>query len=293
MREFDNYSDFIDQAAKQGVSIGKLAIEYEAYQQGKSEEEVKNTMTARAKVMMAAVQDGLQGRKSLSGLVGGAGKQFVEYMADGKALCNDFYGKALAYSLAANEANACMGRIVASPTAGSCGIMPGIFLAAKECFALTDDQIVEGLFTAGAVGVIIGKKACFAGAEGGCQAECGSAAAMSAVALASMLGCNYQAASDAGAIVFKSLLGLVCDPVAGLVEVPCVKRNAASALMALMAVDMVRAGITSTIPLDETIDAMGAVGSTMPAELRETARGGLAVTPTGLAIAERVFGEKS
>ena len=293
MRDFDNYADFIDEAEKRNLTVGKLAIEYEAYQQDKTIEEVKNIMLARAKVMMAAVQDGLRGRKSLSGLVGGAGKQFVEYLADGKALCNDFYGKTLAYSLAANEANACMGRIVAAPTAGSCGIMPGIFLAAKECFELTEEQLVEGLFVAGAVGVIIGKKACFAGAEGGCQAECGSAAAMSAVALASMRGCSHKAASDAGAIVFKSMLGLVCDPVAGLVEVPCVKRNAASALLALMAVDMVRAGITSTIPLDETIDAMGAVGATMPAELRETARGGLAVTPTGLAIAERIFGKQN
>lgn len=291
MREFDNYADFISEAESRGVTVGALAVEYEAYMQDKTTDEVREMMLARAKVMIAAVRDGLQGRKSLSGLVGGAGKQFLEYYVDGKALCNEFYAKTLAYSLAANEANACMGRIVAAPTAGSCGIMPGIFLAAKECFNLSESQIVEGLFVAGAVGVIIGKKACFAGAEGGCQAECGSAAAMSAVALASMLGCGNQAASDAGAIVFKSLLGLVCDPVAGLVEVPCVKRNAASALMALMAVDMVRAGITSTIPLDETIDAMGAVGASMPSELRETARGGLAVTPTGLAIAEKVFGK--
>ena len=293
MREFDNFTDFIAEAESRNVPLAQIAVEYEAYQQDRSVESVRSDMLARAQVMFAAVKDGMQGRKSLSGLVGGAGKMFDEYFASGKAYCSDFYGKTIAYSLAANEANACMGRIVAAPTAGSCGIMPGMFLAAKECFKLGDEQIVDALFVAGAVGVIIGKKACFAGAEGGCQAECGSAAAMSAVALASIFGCSNQAASDAGAIVFKSLMGLVCDPVAGLVEVPCVKRNASCALMALMAVDMVRAGITSTIPLDETIVSMGEVGDLMSSDLKETARGGIAITPTGIAITERVFGKRN
>ena len=201
--------------------------------------------------------------------------------------------KAAAYALAANEANAAMGRICAAPTAGSSGVLPGVLFALAEERGLPEEKLALPLVTAGAIGMVIASRASLAGAEGGCQAECGSAAAMAAGAAVDLLGGTPEQIGHAVALSLKNLLGLVCDPVAGLVEVPCVKRNAGAATLALLAADMALAGIQSVIPVDEVIDAMAEVGQAMSPALRETAKGGLAATPTGLACAERILGARS
>ena len=195
-------------------------------------------------------------------------------------------------ALAVSGCNASMGKIVATPTAGSCGILPGCLVSLYEDKSFDKKDIVMSIFTAAAFGLVIAQKASIAGAQGGCQAECGSASGMAAAALVELQGGSPQQAADACAIAIANQLGLVCDPVAGLVEIPCIKRNVAGVMIAFSAADMALAGIRSEIPVDECIDAMGEVGNAMPASLRETALGGLAATPTGLKLKEQVFGTK-
>ena len=199
--------------------------------------------------------------------------------------------KILIKALAMAESNACMGRIVAAPTAGSCGILPAVFLTAKEEGKISYSDMVMSMFTAGAIGMVIARRATISGAEGGCQAECGSASAMAAGALVEALGGTPEMVGHACAIALKNVLGLVCDPVAGLVEIPCIKRNAMGGANALVAAELALAGIDSVIPIDEVIDAMRAVGRLMVPSLRETGEGGLAATPTGRELAEKIFGE--
>ena len=201
--------------------------------------------------------------------------------------------KAMAMAISSSEVNGSMGRIVACPTAGSCGILPAVILTAGEQLDKTEDEMIQGLFASAAIGMIIGMNATFAGAEGGCQAECGSAAAMAAGAVVEMMGGTPKMSFDAAAIVFKNVLGLVCDPVAGLVEIPCAKRNVSGAISALATADLVMAGVDSKIPFDEALAAMYRVGRSLPEELRETALGGVAVTPTGLKFKEKVFGKEA
>ena len=196
-------------------------------------------------------------------------------------------------ALAVSELNAAMGRIVAAPTAGSCGILPAAIVTMQEEYSLDEYDCIMALFTASAVGMVIGNNASLAGASGGCQAECGSASAMAAAAIVELAGGTPQMSGEACAIAIKNILGLVCDPVAGLVEIPCIKRNAGGVTTAFMAAELALAGITSHIPADETILAMKRIGDTMPASLRETAEGGLAMTPTGQALNTRVFGENA
>ena len=193
------------------------------------------------------------------------------------------------YALAAAEANAAMGRIVAAPTAGASGILPGVLLSLKENCGVPRKKLVEALLVAGVIGEVIANRASIAGATGGCQAECGSGAAMAAGAVVYVFGGNGKQIGDAVSIVFKNMLGLVCDPVAGLVEVPCIKRNAGSVMQCLLAAELALAGVGSFIPADEAIDAMDKVGRSLPGGLRETAEGGLAVTPTAKAWTENYF----
>jgi L-serine dehydratase len=188
------------------------------------------------------------------------------------------------------EVNAGMGKIVAAPTAGSCGVLPAVLLTVAEELNAGEEQLIEALFAASGVGLVIAHQASVSGAQGGCQAEIGSAACMAAVAAVELAGGDPESAAHAGAIALKTLLGLVCDPVAGLVEVPCVKRNVTGAVNALVAADMALAGIKSNIPLDEVIVTMGQIGNSMPCSLKETAQGGLAITPTALKVKERVLG---
>jgi len=236
----------------------------------------------RAMVNSVAQYDGE--RRSASGLVGGAGGQ-MEGADD--TLCGPFIQQVISTALKTGECNACMGCIVAAPTAGASGVMPAVLLPTQSKFALSDEVMVQALYVAAGFGQVIATRASISGAEGGCQAEIGSASAMAAAALVHLRGGSPEQMAAACAMALKNLLGLVCDPVAGLVEVPCVKRNVIGAMNALSCADMALAGIQSAIPCDEVIDAMRSVGDSLPAALRETGLGGLAATPTGRRIAER------
>ena len=237
---------------------------------------------------------GMTGVKSNSGLTGGSAKKLKEYIETQQSktrpgLLGPVVGTAVMYALAAAEANAAMGRIVAAPTAGASGILPGVLLALKEKCQVSREKLVEGLVVAGVIGEVIANRASIAGATGGCQAECGSGAAMAAGAVVYVFGGTGKQIGDAVSIVFKNMLGLVCDPVAGLVEVPCIKRNAGSVVQCFLAAELALAGVGSFIPADEAIDAMDKVGRSLPRGLRETAEGGLAMTPTARAWTEKYF----
>ena len=224
--------------------------------------------------------------KSPSRLVGGDGEKIARAIENGTMICGDFIGRVMEKAIKMGESNACMKRIVAAPTAGSCGVIPAVLLTYAEQNEIDEMRIIEALFVAAGIGEIIAHRAFIAGATGGCQAEIGSASAMAAGALAYLRDGDADTIVHAAALALKSLLGLACDPVAGLVEVPCVKRNVIGAVNALTSVDMALAGIRSQIPPDEVIDAMRLIGNAMPAALKETGEGGLAITPTGLAIAK-------
>ena len=258
-----------------------------------SREEVYKKMAKNLKVMKEGTTEGREKQvNSLSGLIGGDGYRVQKYLEKGNTLTGDITVKAMAMALSSSEVNASMGRIVACPTAGSCGILPAVILSAGEKLGKSDEELIDALFASAAVGMIIGMNATLSGAEGGCQAECGSAAAMGAAAVVEMMGGTPKMSLDAAAIVIKNVLGLVCDPVAGLVEIPCAKRNAAGAISALCTADMVMAGVSSKITFDDTVSAMYKVGKSLPSSLRETALGGVAVTKSGLELRKKVFGEE-
>ena len=229
--------------------------------------------------------------KSASGLVGTDGEKMRLAREKEMLLCGSFIGKVMEKALKMGESNACMKRIVAAPTAGSCGVVPAVFLTLQEERCFSENQMVEALYVAAGIGGVIASRAFLAGAAGGCQAEIGSASAMAAGGAAYLMGAGAEQIAHAAALALKNLLGLACDPVAGLVEVPCVKRNVMGAVNALTSADMVAAGITSRIPPDEVIDAMRSIGRSMNEDIRETGKGGLAGTPTGAAIKERMAGQ--
>lgn len=228
--------------------------------------------------------------RSMGGMIGGEAAKLEKRRAEGKSICGNVLTKALIYSQAVLEMNASMGVIVAAPTAGSAGVVPSVLFALEEEFNLTEDELVNGLFTAGAIGCLLMKNASVSGAEAGCQAEIGSAAAMAAAAAVEMMGGTPEQCLDAAAITIGNMLGLVCDPIAGLVEMPCQSRNASGASNALTSAEMALAGIKSAVPFGEMSDAMYRVGKGLPAELRETALGGCAATPTGCEYKCRIFG---
>ena len=226
--------------------------------------------------------------RSASGMVGGDGAKMRAYVQSGKTICGDYIGQVIAQALEMGESNACMKCIVAAPTAGSCGVLPATLLPYQAREGLDDDTMVRAMYVAGAIGQVVAAKASIAGAAGGCQAEIGTASAMGAAALCYLGGGDAQAVCHAAAIAIKSMLGLVCDPIAGLVEVPCVKRNAAGAMIAMSSADMALAGIRSAVPPDEVILAMREVGDKMDVSLKETGVGGVAGTPFGQKIAEEM-----
>ena len=250
--------------------------------------EITEEMRKNLSVMRASVQRGLTEKvESVGGLSGGEAMRLYQH---GKR--NPFSGfnacRAAAASMAVVEVNAAMGCIVAAPTAGASGILPGVLIECGKDRGWTDEQLIEGLFTAGAIGMLFARNATISGADGGCQAETGVAAAMAAAALTEISGGTPMQVLDAAAMTIKNVLGLICDPVAGLVECPCIKRNALGAVNAMISADMALAGITSLIPFDEVVSTMLVVGYDMRREYRETAKGGLAITPTAKAVAERV-----
>lgn len=249
-------------------------------------------MEAKLKVMEASLERGLNGVRSYSGLTGFGAKRLNNYIEEGRALCPGLFATAIRNAIAINEVNAAMGIICATPTAGSAGVVPAILLAARDQLKLSRKDQLNFLLTAGACGLIIGNQACLSGAEGGCQAEIGSASAMAAAALAEAAGAPIHVALEAMAIALQNILGLACDPVAGLVEIPCIKRNAMGVANALAASEMALAGLVSEIPPDEVILAMGRVGDSLPNALRETALGGLAMCPTALKMAAELRAKK-
>lgn len=272
-------------------SVAELMIATEYELTGRERDEVLRLMTRNLEVMKASVIMGLDESKSRSGLTGGDAAKLHKYIQSGKALSDYTVLTAAKNAIAVNEYNAKMGLVCATPTAGSAGCLPAVLTSAIEKLELTETQQLDFLLTAGAFGLVIANNASISGAEGGCQAEVGSAAAMSAAALVLAAGGTPFQASQAICFVIKNMLGLICDPVAGLVEVPCVKRNAMGASYAFIAADMALAGIESKIPVDEVIDAMYQVGVSMPTAFRETAEGGLATTPTGRKLSKEIFGD--
>ena len=290
MREMASIKDLVEKAAGCGKRISDIALEWECWTMEKTPEELRDKMRNRLSVMKQAVHDGLKpGLKSASGLSGGDALK-LKQAVDKKATFTDpLLDKILVKALAVSELNACMGRIVAAPTAGSCGIIPAVLLSAMEERGIPEERIIMSLFTAGVIGKVIATQSGISGAEGGCQAECGSASAMAAAALVEAMDGTPAMAANACAFVLKSTLGLVCDPIAGLVEVPCIKRNAMGAVYALAAAEMALAGIESVIPADEIIMAVKSVGKLMAPALKETAEGGLAATPTGKRLANEIL----
>ena len=292
MISFNNIAELVALAEKESRPIHEFVIEREIQTSSKTREQVIAGMERNWEVMKQSVEHGITNTgKSVSGLTGGDAVKMYAY-----SKTESYLGKAASaaasYAIGIAEVNATMGKIVACPTAGSCGIVPAALYAAMTQHQKTDEAIVKSLFTAAGIGMVIDQNACIAGATGGCQAECGTAAGMAAGALVELAGGTPSQVGQAVAFAIKNLLGLVCDPVAGLVEVPCVKRNGFEVVHSMVAADMALAGIESVIPVDEVIDAMYKIGRSMPKSLRETAKGGLAVTPTGLRLSKQIYGDK-
>jgi L-serine dehydratase len=288
---FRNVSELVELAVSKNVPISEVMIEQEMEVTGRSKESVMERMEKNLDVMEKAVERGIkEGVKSHSGLTGGDAVLLQKYIESGKSLAGTTILDAVSKAVATNEVNAAMGTICATPTAGSAGVVPGTLFALRDKLQPSREQMVRYLFTSGAFGFVVANNASISGAAGGCQAEVGSATGMAAAAIVELAGGSPEQSAEAMAIALKNMLGLVCDPVAGLVEVPCVKRNAIGASIAITAADMSLAGITSRIPCDEVIDAMYKIGESMPTALKETAQGGLAATPTGRELEAKIYG---
>ena len=269
------------------MPISRVALAYEEEAGERSREEILAEMEKNLATMEESIRVGLEDKQtSITGLMGDAADKLMNFREE--ALMGKNLAAITAASLAVVEVNASMGRIVAAPTAGASGVLPGVVIEYARQQGLPREKMIEALFNGGAIGILIAHNACISGASGGCQAEIGSASGMAAAAICSVRGGSKEQMGHACAMALKNLMGLVCDPVAGLVEVPCVKRNVGGAVNALAAADMALAGIASHIPVDQVIDAMGEVGMKMDVSLRETSMGGVATSPKGLEIAERL-----
>lgn len=291
--KYESISELVSEAEKRNLKISELVLEDQARSMEKDPQELFEKMELSFNVMQESVKEGMKkDQKSMSGLTGGEGYLMNEYVTKRKGgLCGEFISKAIARALSVAGCNASMGKIVAAPTAGSCGILPGCLVSLYEDRGYDVKDIIMSMFTAGAIGMVVANRSSLAGAQGGCQAECGSAAAMAAAALVELMGGSPQECADACAIAISNQMGLVCDPVAGLVEIPCIKRNVSGLVIAFSSADMALAGVGPKIPADECLDAMREVGDALPASLKETAAGGLATTPTGRKLRAQVFGK--
>lgn len=279
---FNSINELIQLSREKNKSIHEIMIEEEIKNTGKSHQEIYQCMTKSFEVMKNAINKGKEGIVTHSGLCGNDAKRLFDYLENNKNAGNRLMLKAACYAIATNEVNASMGIICATPTAGSCGVLPGALIAVQEEYGYSDTDVINQLFAAGAIGLVIANNASISGAAGGCQAEIGSASAMAAAAVCLLRGGSCEQAAHAMAMAMKNMLGLTCDPLGGLVEVPCIKRNASGAVNALLASDMALAGIESKVPWDEVIEAMHITGKSMPSTYRETSLGGLAITFTGL-----------
>ena len=284
----DSMKEIFERSARENIPFWEIVLQYDM------EERQVSRQASMAKMLLTwqAIQDAADSytgtQRSVSGLVGGDGLKMRLYARRGESIGGEFMDEVIVQAVSMAESNACMRRIVAAPTAGSCGVVPAVLLPLCEREHYTQHELLEALYVASGIGAVIAYRASISGAAGGCQAEIGTASAMAAGALVSLRGGTNEQIGHAVAMALKNLMGLVCDPVAGLVEVPCVKRNVIGAVNAISAADMALAGIESRIPVDEVIDAMGEVGRRMPVEFRETALGGLAATPTGKEVKERM-----
>jgi len=281
---FKSIADAVAAAEASGRTLARAALELESEDQGRPVEEIRDALRRALVVMRGAVTQGLVGDLySSSGLVGGDAAKLRE--GPPGPLADTLFRDVLARALAVQEVNAAMGVIVAAPTAGGAGVLPAVLTGLAQARAVDDERVVDALATAGLIGAVVAERASLSGAEGGCQAETGAAAGMAAGAAVEMLGGTPSQAAHAVSLAMQGTLGLVCDPLGGLVELPCVFRNATGAAIALAAIEMAMAGITFAIPADEVIDTMGEIGRSMDVRYRETAGGGLAATPTGRRLA--------
>lgn len=289
MTNFNSIEELVRLAEERKCNISQIVMEWEAENNLANLGAQKEAMAKNWHVMLDSLNRGRQNQeKSLSGLTGGDAVKLFAYSQQGYT--GEAVLSAAASAIGVSEVNAVMGRIVACPTAGSCGIVPAAVYAGARKNGNTEAEIIEALFTAAGIGMVVEANASIAGAYGGCQAECGTAAGMAAAALVQMAGGTPKQVGHGVALAIKNLLGLACDPVAGLVEVPCVKRNGFIAVHAMLAADMALAGVKSVIPPDDVIDAMNRIGRSMPRAIKETAEGGLATTKTGVALAKKIFG---
>lgn len=286
---YHSVSDLVRLANEHQIPLWKVVLLADVQERQVTVEESFETMRQMYQAMRQADQEYDGSIVSASGMAGGDGEKLHAYNASGRSLAGEYMGLVMEKAVKMGESNACMKRIVAAPTAGACGVVPAVFLSMQEKYHYTDEEMTKALYVAAGIGGVIASRAFIAGAQGGCQAEIGSASAMAAGGAVHLRGGSAEAVAHAAAMALKNLLGLVCDPVAGLVEVPCVKRNVSGAVVALSAADMALAGVRSRIPPDEVIDAMREVGISMPACLRETGEGGLAATPEGIKMRDRIM----
>lgn len=281
---FQSMAEMEKAAAEAGIPLWKAVMEDDKRERHVSEEETMMKMRGRYHAMKRSDADYEENLSSWSGLSGGDGAKMQRFVSQGNAVSGELMGEVIAGALKMGESNACMKRIVAAPTAGACGVVPAVFLAYEKYYEIPERSMLEGLFLAAGIGQVIANRASISGAQGGCQAEIGSASAMCAGALTHIRGGNTQQICSAGAFALKGLLGLVCDPLGGLVEIPCIRRNVTGAVNAVACSDMAMAGVLSRVPFDEVIDAMGEIGEMMPGGLKETSQAGLAATETGKKI---------
>lgn len=284
---FESFKGWKAYCEEKEISLPQSVIEYEVDQKNGEDSQIKAGLLKAYGVMKDAVKTGLEEDMiSRSGMINNGAKKVYNYPV---AVLSPEFQKLISRALAAKEVNSCMGRVVAAPTAGASGILPGTLVTLQEIHGLSDEEIVEGLLVGAGIALIIEKKASLAGAVGGCQAETGSAAAMASGAIVYCLGGNTDQVFTAVAITIQCMLGLVCDPVAGLVEVPCVVRNASAAAIAFSSAQIALANVNAVIPVDECVEAMGEIGASMESRYKETAMGGLAATLTGQEISKRVL----
>ena len=285
---FLSCEEMLAAARSQNLSLSETILRSDLAESRLTEEHSRESMRHLWQVMQATSWDYDPAQRSCSELSGGDAAKVEQAHAAGKSLGGDYFAAVTAEALKTAECNACMKRIVAAPTAGSCGVLPAVLLPLARAGEASEEEICDALYVAAGFGQVIAARATLAGAEGGCQAEVGAASAMAAAALCHLKGGTPEQCSAAAAMALGNLLGLVCDPVAGLVEVPCIKRNVVGAVNAVACANMALAGVDYAIPCDEVIDAMGRVGSLLSPDLRETGQGGLAATPTGVRIAQRL-----
>ena len=282
--DFKKAAELLSLCKEYDRPISQIMMDRECEMTEKPLDEIRSRMAVSLQIMKDATKEAInQPSQSMGGLIGGESRKLSDLQSSGKNIAGNLISKAIAYSMGVLEVNASMGLIVAAPTAGSSGVIPGVLLALQEEYDFTDDQIIDALFTCSAIGYLAMLNATVAGAVGGCQAEIGVAAAMAAAAVVELMGGTPEQCTDAASTVLMNMLGLVCDPVGGLVEYPCQNRNASGASNAIVAAEISLAGIHQLIPLDEMMDIMYTVGKKLPAELRETALGGCALSPSACA----------